>query len=246
MESRWKCIKCGAQFTAHHPACSSCWAQGQIVPCPQRSVADVDYLPGAATAREIARMQWAQVTHSAYPELVLGAKCFLLASGLPGSGKSSFAARLTDSVPGPVVYLSEEEGISPSLACRLDRCAVRRDDFHVLAHASVDHVVEFSRAKKAASLVIDSVAECVWRADELRHVLEVLPCLDLLIAVAQTNKDGEPLGRQALIHEADVVVICQGMIWGLRKSRYQDLGLAGGEILPSPPSLDPTTTLEVR
>ena len=241
MENRWKCISCGAQYTAHHPACTSCWAQGQIVPSFQRSVADVDYLPGAASAREIARMTWHQIAHATYPELVLGAKSMLMVFGAPGSGKSTFAARLCDSIPGPCVYVSGEEGISPSLACRLDRCAVRRDDFLVLARASVDHVVEAARRRKTTSLCIDSVAECVWRADELRHLLEVLPLLDVLIAVVQINKAGEPLGRQAIGHESDVTVSCQEMLWSLKKSRYQDLGSVGGQILPQPvPSLLPT------
>lgn len=229
---RYRCLSCGALFLEHHAACSACWAQGQLLPVPHRSRAEIDSQPGVASAREIARMTWAEVRQRACPGLVLGAGAQVHLEGDNGGGKSTLAGRVADSVPGSAVLVSAEEAIGPSLASRLERCAIKRADFYVLTRASVDHVVQFAKSVRAVVLVIDSIQEAVWRADDLRHVLEVVPTLDLLIAVMQANKRGEPLGRNEFAHEADVRIHCESMRWRLLKSRYQPISDVGGPVLP--------------
>lgn len=156
----------------------------------------------------------------------------LVIEGPSGNGKSSLASRLANSVAGPTVLVSVEEALGPALASRLARCGVKSEDFIIVSRASVDQVIQISIKAKAKVLVIDSVVEAVWRPDELRHALEIIPTLDLLIAVSQVNKSGEPLGRNALIHECDVQIHCESMRWSLRKSRFQDLNEVGGDVLP--------------
>jgi len=181
-------------------------------------------------------MSWAFVDHSAYSELQVGAGCLALVSGLPSAGKSTFACRLADSVSGPVLYIASEEGISPTMSARLLRCGVKRDDFLIVTRASCDQAVGFIEKHGAVVAVLDSAQESAWSPRELRHVLEIAPKLQLLIAVMQSIKDGSPAGAQTYYHEADVHVAVAAGGWNLRKSRYQDLSGVGGDVLPRPQS----------
>ena len=247
MGQEFRCLKCGAQFAMRTSFCSACWASGSIVPLPHRSHADFDSVPGISNAKDVARAAWAQVRQNAFPDLILGASCLVEISGPSGSGKSTMASRLADSVSGPCLYVSAEEGLGAALASRLLRAGVKRSDFHICSRASVDQVIDLALSRKVISLVIDSIQECCWRADELRHVLAVIPTLDILVAVMQINKEGQPAGAYALQHEADVHAYCEKMRWRLLKSRYQPLDTAGGDVLPPAPVplVPPSTTLEI-
>jgi hypothetical protein len=213
--------------------CTNCWRSGSLLPVAHRLRAGVDYQPGVSNARALAGMAWRKVEHpGTYEELTIGIGALVLVSGPPGSGKSSLSSRLANAVKGPVLLVAAEEGLSPSLAARLLRCGVRRADFHVLTRASVDVAVAFAQKHKAIACVVDSVQEAVYTAHELRHVLEVVPTLEVLIAVVQVTKTGVPAGAMAYQHECDIHVCAEAMTWNLAKSRYQDLAGIGGEVLP--------------
>jgi predicted ATP-dependent serine protease len=230
--SDWRCLACGSTYAAFFRCCSSCWAVGQIVPVGRRSPAAIDSEPAISNARDLARLTWADVPHVVYPDVKIGAGALVLVSGPPGAGKSSWACRLLDSVPGPVLYVAAEEGLSPTLAARLLRCNVKRENFNVIARASVDATVARLRELRAVACVLDSVSEAAWSASELRHVLGVVGGLTMLIAVCQVNKQNELLGVNALLHEADLHVVVEGMRYQLRKSRFQDFSaVAGGDVL---------------
>ena len=235
----YRCLRCGAQYERHFPFCSGCWGSGQLVPFSYRNRAQVDYQPGISTAREVARMGWGSVSQQAYPDLHLGVRSLVLDSGPPGGGKSTWSTRLANGVAGPALLVSAEEGISPTLAARLARCNVRRGDFHIIERPTVNQVVELASQKSVTSLVVDSVQECCWTAAELRHLLGVLPSLNVLVAVLQITKGGEPAGAMALQHEADVHVVVEKMTWRLVKSRFQDLDGVGGDVLPVSPAAGP-------
>ena len=235
----WRCVACGAFYEKHLLVCTSCWRDGQIAPCAHRQAANIDLIPATSDALALARMGWRILEHpGVYETLVLGLGALVLVSGGPGAGKSTWACRLLDAIPGPVILVAAEEGIAPSLAARLGRCRVKRADFGVIARASVDSVVEFALARRAVAVVIDSVQEAAWNTQELRHLLAVVPTLDLVIGVQQVTKDGQPAGLMALQHESDVQVAVEAMQWSLKKSRYQDLENVGGDVLPpTDPSL---------
>jgi predicted ATP-dependent serine protease len=226
-------VSCGAFWERHWPTCARCFEHGVIVPWSERPRAAVDAAPGASTARALSRMAWQSVEQAAYADLRLGARALVVAAGPPGAGKSSWACRLADAVRGPALLVAAEEGLSPSLAARLLRCNVKRDDYHVLTRASVDAAVGYARQVKAVSMIVDSVQEAAWNASELRHVLEVVDSLVALVAVLQVTKAGLPAGSNAIQHEADVCVRVEAMRWSLTKSRYQDLKDVGGAVLPT-------------
>jgi len=232
MEREWRCMQCGAHFAQHFSFCTGCWNTGQIVAVPHRTLAALDFQPGISTARDVARMAWGSVVQEAYPALRIGVRSLVLMSGGPGDGKSTMASRLSNAVPGPALLAAFEEGVGPALAARLGRCGVKRGDFHIITRATVDQVVAAAVSLKAQSLVIDSVQECAWSADELRHVLGVIPTLAVLVGVVQITKSGVPAGAMALQHECDVHIVVEAMQWRLVKSRFQPLD-AVGAVLPS-------------
>jgi len=232
MATLYRCIACNSTFDEHQPVCTGCFRVGQLLPVPRRSYAAADHQPGIATAKSLSRMTFHEIDQTVCPGLRLGVKSMVVIEGHSGKGKSSLAARLANSVAGPTVLSSVEESIGPALASRLARCGVRSEDFIIVSRASVDQIIQISIKAKAKVLVVDSVVEAVWRPEELRHALEIIPTLDLLLAVSQVNKAGEPLGRNALIHECDVQIHCAEMRWSLRKSRFQDLNGVGGDVLP--------------
>jgi predicted ATP-dependent serine protease len=230
--SGWRCIQCGAVFVVHVASCSSCFESGTLLRIGQRQLAAVDAVPEVTTARELAKAAWTLVTSAAYPSLRLGRGALVVVFGPPGSGKSTFATRLLDGFEGAVALQSVEESVGPSLHDRLERCAVRREDFLIIGRASVDQLVECVRTRRVSAVVVDSVQLAAFTAEELRHLLVVLPDLRVLIAVSQVNKQGRIEGRERLLHEADVAVSCDAMTWRVEKSRYQVVGVNGGVLPP--------------
>jgi predicted ATP-dependent serine protease len=174
-----------------------------------------------------------QLEKSAYPDLEVDHSTLAMVSGRPGMGKSSMAALLANGVKGPCLSVNAEEGIGPAAAARLRRLGIKRDDYHIITRASVDVAVSYARKVRARSMVIDSVQEASWSADELRHALEVVPEIGLLVAVMQVTKAGLPAGSNSLIHECDVHIVVEDMAWRLLKSRFQNISNVGGPVLPS-------------
>ena len=185
-----------------------------------------------ADAADLVRGSWTYLPLPAYPGLQVGTGALVVVYGPPGGGKSSLVTRALASVEGPVVLQSTEESPGPALAARLTRCGVRRRGIAVVGRATVDQVVDLCRARRAVVLAVDSVQMATYQPADLRHLLAILaPTLRAVIAVAQVNKGGRIEGREALVHEADVVLHVEGLRWTLTKSRYQPTGLTG-PVLP--------------
>jgi predicted ATP-dependent serine protease len=146
---------------------------------------------------------------------------------------------LLDGVKAPVLLLSVEEPPGPSLAARLLRVGVRREDFGIASRASVDQVVEMLRQSKAAALAIDSVQRAAYSARDIRHLLTVIPTLALVICVSQVNAEGGVRGGEEYAHECDVLIDVADMHWRVEKSRYQES--AHGEVCLAPVALQSPT-----
>lgn len=232
MSSEFRCVVCGSSYGDKHVRfCVGCWEYGTVLQVGSRARAEVDSVAQVTTARDLSRAAWERLEVPAYPDLVLGTGCLALAVGPAGSGKSTCLVRALDGMRGPVVVQSLEEAPGPSLASRLARVKVRRDDFFLVGRASVDQLVEVCRRVKAVALGIDSVQMASFSADELRHLTVVLPTVRTVWCTSQVNKQGRAAGREELIHEADLVLQLDAMKWTLTKSRYQPLGVSG-DVLP--------------
>ncbi len=109
------------------------------------------------------------------------------------------------------LLLSIEEPGGPSLAARLARLAIKREDLLVASHASVDQVATIVRERKVTALGVDSLQRSMFEPREVRHLLLTLPSLSLLLATSQINKSGDLRGSEELRHEADVVIEVEAM-----------------------------------
>jgi hypothetical protein len=217
------CIDCGASYPARVAWCAGCGSMGRVLLLGQRPRAELDAAVEVADAASLARLAGEPRPLVAYPQVLAGHGALAVVVGESGGGKSTASARILDCVRGPVLYVSAEEGLGPTLAQRLARLSVTRRDFHLLGRATVDQTAEYLRKTRAVALVIDSVQAAQWEPRDLRHLLAVHPRVELLLAVCQVNAKGRPEGRHSLIHEADLVLSVEQLAITVTKSRYQEV-----------------------
>jgi predicted ATP-dependent serine protease len=171
-----------------------------------------------------------------YPTLALRRGALVVVFGSAGGGKSTFAARGLDSLQAPSLLVSVEEPAGPSLAERLARVGAKDERMLVCSRATVDQIAAIVRQRNVVALAIDSVQRAMFEARDLRHLLQVLPSLAVVIAISQINRDGDVRGGEELAHEADVVVEIAALTWTVRKSRYQPSGASGSVLSAQSPT----------
>ena len=219
----WTCLDCATRYPTRVAWCSYCSSQGRVVLIGQRPSAAIDQEPESADAASLAALAGEPVPVRAYPTILTGHGALAVLWGVPGGGKSTAAARWLDAIAGPVLYVSHEEGLGPTIAARLKRLGISRRDFRLIGRANVDQVVAEIRRSRPVAVAIDSVQAGVWEASDLRHLLALHPRLSTILAVCQVNAKGVPEGRRGLIHEADLAVHVEGMAATVTKSRYQEI-----------------------
>lgn len=235
--NNYVCLACGQRYAEHRSPCGSCWEPGLVVDIGSRAVAESDSIPEHTSARELARLTWQKLQSTRYPDSTLGRGAFVVLVGQPSAGKSTLLSGLLDGIAGPVVLLSHEEPIGPTLAGRLQRVGVKRDDFHIVSRATVDQLVELLQETKATALGIDSLQPAMLTGRDCRHLLTVVPMLHVVFATAQVNKEGQIAGVKSVEHETDVVLQVEALRWTVTKSRYQPNGASGAvAVAPSLPT----------
>ncbi|HTR51269.1 MAG TPA: hypothetical protein VMJ10_11220 [Kofleriaceae bacterium] len=223
----YRCLVCASVFAAYVPVCSYCWEAHSLVLLPQRARAEVDGEVELTTARELARTQYQDAKLPAYPGLELRRGALVVVFGRRGSGKSTFVLRALDSLAAPTLLLSIEEPAGPSLGARLTRVGAKDDKLLVCSRATVRQLVDIVRQRKIAALAVDSVQRAMFEGRDLRHLLNVLPSLQLVLAVSQINAHGDVRGGEELAHESDVLLEIADLQWIVQKSRYQPDGASG-------------------
>lgn len=221
------CTACRRIFPGHLGTCSFCFSVGKVVPLAQRVGAPCDGLAEVATAAEMARLAMDEVRAEAYPDLRLGRGAFVMTSGPEGSGKTTLACRLIDSVGGPVTLVSGEMGLGPALASLLQRLAIRRRDFSCVGRCAVSWLHDHLRRSKSVAVAFDSAQSLGLEPADVRHLLATTS-LRLAVVISQLNRAGDPAGKRELAHECDVHVEVRDGRWSLAKSRYQPLDAASG------------------
>jgi predicted ATP-dependent serine protease len=174
------------------------------------------------SARELVKREWSILASKTYSDIVLGPGALVAIYGSPGQGKSTFALRYADGLPGAIVFFSAEEKLGPTMTEKLSRLSIKRADFHVVAQGSIDAVAGLCRDVKAQALVIDSISVSTLQPQELRPLLESSG-VQALVWTQQATKDGRAAGANAYLHESDVVLLIREKQWHLEKSRYQQL-----------------------
>jgi hypothetical protein len=223
----FRCIRCAARFASYFPLCSYCFSDHALVPIAERARAAIDGEVELTDARALARAVWQRVDVPAFPTIELRRGAFVVLVGSPGVGKSTMIARALDSIRGVVLLLSVEEPGGPSLALRLARLGVKREDLLVASRATVDQLASIVRDRKVVAIGIDSIQRSTLEPRDLRHLLLTLSTLSALFVASQTTKSGDIRGTEELRHEADVVLELDTCGWRLTKSRYQPTGLTG-------------------
>lgn len=233
----FRCLACGTSFPTYAPVCSWCWAGHSLVLAPERPRAAFDGEPELLTARELAKTTYQSFDVPAYPGLVLKRGALVVLVGKRGSGKSTMAARMLDSIPAQTLLVSVEEPAGPSVAARLARIGAHDDRMLVCSRATVDQLVGIVRKHKVAAIGVDSAQRALFEARDLRHLLVALPTVATVVAVSQVNRDGDVRGGEELAHECDVLIEVEDLHWKISKSRYQPEG--EGAVLASPQSSTP-------
>lgn len=221
------CLQCGSQYNQHTRFCAACFSLDRVIlaPIPRRTAIDAE--AEVASSRDLVQRSWSLVdVSSVAPGLRLQRGSLLCVTGPPGAGKSTLGMALADVSDLPVVWFSAEERLGASVAQRLDRLGIRRDDFVVVGRSSIDDLIDLVRKVNAGVLAIDSVQVTNLAPDDLRALVYKLD-LHSLIVVSQVTKEGTMRGSRALEHEADVVMSVEAGTWKLTKTRYQATGLTG-------------------
>ena len=237
-EPIFRCLDCGASYgSTYQPCCSRCMSIGAVVRVGIRPRAAITGAAAVVSARDVAKTQVRRITSRGYEELSLPLRCIALAHGMPGAGKTTFVLRWLDGIEGPVVFWSAEMGATPAFAETLQRCAISRADFLVMAEGSLDDFAALIRARKCKAAAVDSMQRALLVGSDLRDVLNACPTLEVLWGISQMTKSGEARGPLSTAHEADVLVAVDALQWRIEKSRTQPVGLTGPVIADAAPRL---------
>lgn len=159
--------------------------------------------------------------------------------GLPGSGKSTFAAQFANYLSrnfGKVVYIAGEEGISATLQDKVNLTGAKNQN---LDFADVSHWQQLSDVIAPHTynfMVLDSLHQLGIDEEVLRKLREQYPdCA--FISINQSTKDGKMRGSNVIIHDADISIEVREGIAVCRKNRFQVTGREF-QVLPKPPKTD--------
>lgn len=136
-------------------------------------------------------------------------------SGASASGKSSFVMQLSKELCrfGDVLYVSYEEGVSPSFRRRLGYLHMEevQGRFRIVTDDTYDELCDrLSRRKSARFVVIDSFQESGWSYGQAKELIGRFPQKGFLF-VSQEHR-GQPMGKPAvrLRYKAGVKVRVSG------------------------------------
>lgn len=145
---------------------------------------------------------------------------YMLLTGLPGHGKSTFAVKFSEyfyNNHGRVLYLaSEQPGINKPLQDLLNRFS---GSFDIDTRPTGKPSEIIQDAKGYDLLVLDSVNNMRMAPDDVNKIRKALPKLSI-VAIMQSTKDGGFKGSQEFLHDCDIRIDCQRPHAKQLKSRY--------------------------
>jgi hypothetical protein len=126
--------------------------------------------------------------------------------GLPGHGKSTFAAQLASYLAntfGPVLYVSGEEGFSLTFRKKFE--AVDINNIDVADLKNFEEIRDIVNHDHYKFLVIDSLNTMKIDAVQLRAVKEMFKGAGV-ITISQSTKDGNLRGSNEINHDGDITI----------------------------------------
>lgn len=145
---------------------------------------------------------------------------YLVVWGAPGSGKTSLGLSLTDSWPGESIFMAAETGIGGSLRGLFARYEIQNCD--VCAPTSWADILAVLDRNRYELVCIDSLQFLKIDPTVLRAA-----CIDRgvsVIAISQTNSEGEVRGGMSALHACDISIhLPEYGRYSVKKNRYNEL-----------------------
>lgn len=145
---------------------------------------------------------------------------YMLLSGMPGNGKSTFAIKFSqyfEENHGKVLYLAaEQSGYNKPLQNLLKENNATFD-INIEPTNNVRDIVSFSAGYDM--LVIDSINNLRIQPEDISRIKKELPELSI-VAIMQSTKDGKFKGSQEFLHDSDISIVCEKPHAKQKKSRY--------------------------
>ena len=150
---------------------------------------------------------------------------FITAYGKPGSGKSTFFVQLADFFTkyGMVMYVTPEEGVSPTFKQKLTNQNINSDNIHISAHTSLKEVRKALKTYEYQFCFIDSINMLSDSKPELLEKLRNDYPETLFAIIMQSTKDGKFKGSNEYAHNSDINIQVDAGLAMTIKNRFNEL-----------------------
>lgn len=145
---------------------------------------------------------------------------YMLVTGMPGNGKSTFAIKLGQYFQenhGKVLFLAgEQSGMNKPLQ---ELLKINGVTFDIDTKPSKNAKEIAKIAKGYSMLIIDSVNHLNLAPYDIRDIKKALPSLSI-VGIMQSTKEGNFKGSQEYLHDCDIRINCIEMVALQTKSRF--------------------------
>jgi prefoldin subunit 5 len=150
---------------------------------------------------------------------------FITTFGQPGSGKSTFFVQMADYFTefGMLLYVTPEEGISPTFKQKLSTQNINNDNIHITSHTTLKDIRKALKTYDYQFCFIDSINMIVdVTTQEFEKLRNDFP--DILFAIImQSTKDGKFKGSNEYAHNSDINIKVEKGVASAIKNRFNAL-----------------------
>lgn len=150
---------------------------------------------------------------------------FITAFGKPGSGKSTFFLQLADFFTqyGIVLYVTPEEGISPTFQAKLKSNNISNEDIHITAFTKLSEIRSALKKYNYAFCFIDSINMIVDAEPDKLEKLRNDYSDTCFAMILQSTKDGKFKGSNEYAHNSDIHIKVTAGLAETEKNRFNQL-----------------------
>jgi tRNA A37 threonylcarbamoyladenosine biosynthesis protein TsaE len=142
--------------------------------------------------------------------------------GKPGSGKSTFYVKLASYFTkyGMVLYVTPEEGISPTFKNKVAHLSTDQDKFHIADYNTLSQIDKTLKSFDYQFCFIDSITMIKDATPEEFDKLSKKYSNVVFFIIMQCNKDGSFKGPSEYSHNSDINIIVEDGVASTLKSRF--------------------------